>query len=306
MTTRRQFIGGAAGLAVGSLLARPALSADKKIIEIAGQFEPTISEVNRRRYGWIQGAINQFEKEFPDFQVRYQLYGNGTIDTTIIRDHKTGIKHDVTMVDSSLTPAHQAAGSLLDMSKYYAKWSDADKTDFGWLPKLGYFNDGGPMLVIPRRRARPRIAYRTDLVKAAGIDLVGKPPQTVEELVDYAKHLTNGDVWGLGMYMGNHSATCECFVGPYSWYFGGDVMTPDGKTATFAGDASVKTVRYLSDLINKDKVTAPYSVSGNYPDGISTGVFGGKYAMAEAFGNYMFADLAASRWLTRSGCCCHP
>lgn len=292
--SRRQFVTGAAGLAAGAMISRPSVAADKKVIEIAGQFEPTISEVNRQRYRWIQGAIDQFEKEHPDFEVRYQLYGNGTIDTTIIRDHKTGIKHDVVMVDSSLTPAHKAAGSLMDLNKYYAQWSAADKQDLAWLPKLGYFNDGGPMLVIPAVVHARAIAYRTDLAKSAGIDFVNSPPETLDQLVDYAKKLTSGDVWGLGMYYGNHSATCECFFGPYSWYFGGDVMNADGTEATFANDAGVKTLQFFSDVINKYKVTAPYSVSGNYPDAIATGVFSGKYAMAESFGNYMFADLAAS------------
>src|SRR4051812_8050122 len=93
-------------------------AADKKVIELAGTIEPTISEVTRAQYRWIENAVAEFEKEHPDFQVRYQVYNGASIDATIIRDNKTGIKHDVVMVESGHAAAHEAAGSLLDLGKY--------------------------------------------------------------------------------------------------------------------------------------------------------------------------------------------
>src|SRR5262249_31980852 len=114
---------------------------EKKVIELAGIIEPTISEVTRQQYRWIENAIAQFEKEYPDFEVRYQVYNGAQIDATIIRDNRAGVTHDVVMVESGHAAGHQAAGSLLDLTKYYDAWPAEDRADLDWLAGLDFFKD---------------------------------------------------------------------------------------------------------------------------------------------------------------------
>lgn len=295
-TTRRGFIGGATSLlATGALIGAPK-GQSRKVIEIAGIIEPTVTETTRAQYIWIQNAIDQFQSEYPDFEVRYQVYNGSNIDVTIDRDNRTGIKHDVVMVSTGGMTAHAEQGSLLDLAPFYDAWPEADRNDLDWLRSL----QGDTFLFTPAVIHARAISYRKDLAEAAGLDFVGAPPQSLDELVEYAAKLTAGDVWGLGMYMGNHRATAELYFAPYLWARDSDVID-DGRMAIYANEHGVATAQFLSDLVNKHKVTPQFTVSGNYPDAISTGVLNGTYALAEGFGNYMFANLAASEYADKVG-----
>ncbi|MGB8955136.1 MAG: ABC transporter substrate-binding protein [Tumebacillaceae bacterium] len=98
--------------------------------------------------------------------------------------------------------------------------------------------------------------YNVDLLKKAGFD---KPPATLEDFVKIGKATTmdtNGDgtpdQWGFGMptlwpsQLMYYSALRQ---------FGGESVTPDGKTALYNDEKGVKALQTLVDIVQKDKIS---------------------------------------------------
>jgi multiple sugar transport system substrate-binding protein len=66
------------------------------------------------------------------------------------------------------------------------------------------------------------LVYRKSMLDKAGL----QPPQTIDELIDAAKKLTNGNVKGL--FLGN-AGGADLMGGPMLWSAGLDYLTPDNK-----------------------------------------------------------------------------
>ena len=262
-------------------------SKDKKVLKLAGIVDPSVDEANKANYVWIQSAIDQFEEEYPDFKVEYEVYKYDQIDTKHMSDYQAGIEHGVSMVSDSQLSEHYKTGDLVDLTPYFDQWSKEEQDDFNWLNNLETFKNENKLYAIPLVMHARAIAYRKDLFEAAGLD-PNVTPKTTEELLEYAQKLTKDGVYGLGMYLGNERATCEVSFAPYLWMNGGELWDPETKEAIYASEAGVKAAQFLSDLVNNYKVTPEFAVSGSYNDVLRTGFVNGQYAMAEGFGNYFF------------------
>jgi len=93
----------------------------------------------------------------------------------------------------------------------------------------------------------------------AGLD-PSQPPKSWAELRDWSLKLTQRDggnlkVAGLDVYL-NELEAWEMFVMLLQGA-GGQVLSADGKTATFAGPEGVRALTYLINLVQQDKVTDP-------------------------------------------------
>ena len=119
------------------------------------------------------------------------------------------------------------------------------KGDLHFLPY-----DTGPMGLI----------YNAKAFQDAGLD-PNKPPKTWEELLEYAKRLTTGGKYGIGLFgKGDNSSVWRLW---YWWMSnGGEVLTPDGKRSVINSPAFIKAIDFWADLYRKHKV-APPSVPAN-------------------------------------------
>ncbi|MDR2111328.1 MAG: extracellular solute-binding protein, partial [Spirochaetaceae bacterium] len=261
----------------------------RKIIKLAGTLDPAIDEANKANFAWIESAVAAFEAANPGYKVEYEAYKYDQIDTKLMTDYQAGIERGVSMVSDSLLVEHYKAGDLMDLTPYFDGWPQADREDFLWLNNLDAFRNNGRLYALPLEMHVRTIAFRKDLFVQAGLD-PNAVPRTTEELVAYAKALTRGNVYGLGIYLGNERATNEVSFSPYLWLNGGELFDDTTKMAIFASAEGVKTAQFLSDLVNVHKVTPEYMVSGGYND-ILTGFINGEFAMIEGFGNYWFNNL---------------
>ncbi len=133
-------------------------------------------------------------------------------------------------------------------------WPDLKERFFEGSLKDVYWQ--GEFYGIPwRGDIRPMI-YRVDFLEEAGFS---KPPDTWEELREYAKALTvrdsNGNVLRWGFLPGGANP-CQNFM-PWVWQAGGEFMTADGKTATIDTPAMAEALEFLYQLQNVDKVIPP-------------------------------------------------
>jgi len=77
------------------------------------------------------------------------------------------------------------------------------------------------------------------------------------------------------------------------WHYGGDFYDPTTKKAALTGDASLKAVQWLFDLVHTHKVTPPYAYAADadYNTLILTNFTDGKIAQGMGFGSYWIGAL---------------
>jgi multiple sugar transport system substrate-binding protein len=152
------------------------------------------------------------------------------------------------------SPAQAAAyiknGSLQDMDDFFSA-SGADKADFSESAlKLGQVD--GKQYTIPMQVFGLFLYWNKDLFKAAGLD-PEKPPQTMEEMAEYAVKLTDAgkNQFGLGL------PTAD--AAPYYSYYlranGGDAVDLANKKSVLDSPENLKTLQWLQDLALNKKVT---------------------------------------------------
>jgi ABC-type glycerol-3-phosphate transport system substrate-binding protein len=123
-----------------------------------------------------------------------------------------------------------------------------------------FTDDKGDHFFLPYSTGPMGLIYNAKAFQDAGLD-PNRPPQTWEELLDYAKKLTKGNQYGIGLFgKGDNSSVWRLW---YWWMSnGGNVLTPDGKRSAINSPEFVEAVDFWADLYRKHKV-APPSVPAN-------------------------------------------
>jgi multiple sugar transport system substrate-binding protein len=120
--------------------------------------------------------------------------------------------------------------------------------------------------------------YNKDLFARAGI---GAPPRTWEEFVEDARKIQalGGGVIGYALPLGPEEAQAEWSI--WMWNGGGDWKS--GGRWSIDSDRNVRTLQFLSDLANKDKVTQINPGKTNRTDGAFQLFKDGKVGMVMGF-----------------------
>jgi multiple sugar transport system substrate-binding protein len=110
-------------------------------------------------------------------------------------------------------------------------------------------------------RMRP-LYYRVDFLKEAGF---ANAPASWEELRSYAQKLAKRDAKGnierVGFWVPtNHPYKTVQMWLTFLWNAGGDVLSADGKTATFNSPAGVEATEYLASFLRTDNVDVPGAI----------------------------------------------
>jgi multiple sugar transport system substrate-binding protein len=119
---------------------------------------------------------------------------------------------------------------------------DLDIDDF-FGGAIGTFETEEGLFGLPLQIESSLLFYRTDLFEAAGLD---GPPETLEQLREYAEILHSDEVAGFAMRGRGAAATSQIVNLLYS--FGGQWMNEDGSSA-LASEESQEAMRYYADLL---------------------------------------------------------
>lgn len=197
---------------------------------------------------FIEPLLPEFEEltgievtleSFPEDQFRQRTLleagsGADTLDGYMIQPGQTGAQYlgagwvrylDDFLADPNLTNPD------LDMDDFF---EGATST----------FLDGEQMYGLPLQIESSLLFYRTDLFEAAGLD---GPPETLEQLREYAEVLSQDGVAGFAMRGGGANATSQIVNFLYS--YGGQWLNEDG-TSALDSEASKETLSYYADLLS--------------------------------------------------------
>ena len=247
----------------------------------------------------MTAMVQQFQKENPDIEVDMQLIPWGTYYDKLTLSLAYGGAPDVFIMQAARLPEYASFGEMKDLSANYAsdpKPLTAGK--FAAVPwKESFYN--GVHVALPLDIHPMGMYYNTKLFKDAGIvDAHGnaKPPTNLTEFIADAKKLTkdttgNGriDQWGF-VFTFQHTNWLT-----FAHQFGGDMVTPDGKSGAMSSPQSLAATNLMCDFIYKYKI-APR------PEGVDAwlAMRQGKAAMAFE-GIYMLNSLQTTPGLQFAG-----
>jgi multiple sugar transport system substrate-binding protein len=119
---------------------------------------------------------------------------------------------------------------------------DLDLDDF-FGGAMGTFRDGDTVFGLPLQIESSVLFYRADLFEAAGLT---RPPETTDELLDYASKLSSEFVAGFAMRGRGAAATSQTVNLLYS--FGGEWLDENGKSA-LASPESVAAHEFYANIM---------------------------------------------------------
>jgi multiple sugar transport system substrate-binding protein len=265
---------GAVGL-FGAAGLKPAMAADQKLVfwsQFAGSKKPAGDA--------LEAA---FKKAHPEVDLQSSLYADPVqLNEKILTAVNGNTAPDLFVQHWDYTLTYASGNKMLDL-KDKLKDVDFASLDHGL---MAYGQVRGGQYSIPMYGTSRGIGFNRKLVQKAGLD-PDSPPKNWQELRDWAKAMTERTgsgllhVAGMGLYS-NDLESWELFT-LFLQGAGGQMLSNDLKSASFAGPEGVEALTFLHDLIQVDKVTDPGFGVG--PGGLSSPFNQGREAMIIA-GNY--------------------
>jgi multiple sugar transport system substrate-binding protein len=142
---------------------------------------------------WFKKYVDQFNASQDKIKVNYQVVPADTWDQKLQAAQAAGKQPDVVTTNYGNIAAGVVNGKYAALDDYMPADVFSDiKPNVASFVTIDGKHYAYPMLVEPSTV----LYYNTDLVTAAGLD-PNSPPTTWDQLIDWAKKLTNGDVKGM-------------------------------------------------------------------------------------------------------------
>jgi multiple sugar transport system substrate-binding protein len=188
--------------------------------------------------GWTE-IVERFQKEHPEIVVERKegQASTNAREEAYARDFMAGGgTYDVVLMDIIWVPRFAAQGWLRPLDDLFAP---AARESF--LPgDLRGSTFEGRIYRVPMYTDAGMLYYRTDLID--------KPPETFDELVELAKkNQKPPDLWGF-VFQGRQYEGLVCAFLEVLWGFGGDVLDDDGKVA-LDRPAATQALAWMKSLV---------------------------------------------------------
>jgi multiple sugar transport system permease protein len=175
-------------------------------------------------------TVAAFEARYPGIRVLYEPNPGRQYEEKILTGLAAGEPPDVFLLDSKLIPTFTNKRVLLDLAPYVGPLG-VDTAQ--WYPGvLAMARKDGALYAFPKGFTPLMIFYNRALFRAAGLP-APRPDWTWEEFLADATALTrdrDGD--GRPEEYGTAFTNYYFYWIPWVWSGGGDVVSPDGRTAT--------------------------------------------------------------------------
>ena len=224
----------------------------REIIELtvwAGNWqEPKIAELT-----------SQFGEENPNIKIKYEYFPWETmLDTYTVALRNDAGPH---VMDHVIywTALFQKMGKFLPIDDLVAA-DNYDMSIYFEAPVDGLTFDG-QIYGLPYQYETQSLIYNKTLFEEAGLD-PEDPPETWPELLEYAKKLTKGDVYGFGL-VGDEFVNSTDQVFTLILCNGGEILNEDNTKCLLNEPAAVEAVQFWVDMLLVDKVAPKSSLENN-------------------------------------------
>ncbi len=202
-----------------------------------------------------ENAIAEFEALNPDVDVQMEIVPWSEQQQRLTTALSSGGLPDVSMLGNNVVAQYQALGALAPLTDYFAAWSEevgSDITEDFWPGDYYYYLIDGQWWGSPMNVETRVLWYREDLLQAAGFDV---PPDTWEQVREYAIALTKDNVYGFGIPGAIDYPTLQVFMNVYLGY-GARFLNEEGMCG-FDTPEFRQALQYYTDLYLVDAVTPP-------------------------------------------------
>jgi multiple sugar transport system substrate-binding protein len=220
---------------------------------------------------FTETAIPQFEDENPGAKVTVDMSDWDHLGEKLLTSFAGNIPIDLVETGSDWVGPYAKRNQFLPLDEFLGGYPELD--DF-YKEMVDISRYQGKLMALPYILDVRTICYRKDHLKEAGLD-PERPPDTWEDLVNYATKLVQTDAQGnisRAGYMIDASGPAGAFF--EFWYLlvenGSGVIMPweswDPANVTFNGPEGVEALQFLYDLINKYKVSPISGMSAKTPN----------------------------------------
>lgn len=214
---------------------------------------------------WSQARAEEMAKKFmaanPGITLKLEVTVADGLPTKILTALQSGNTPDLIEAQHGWVTPYAQQGLVIPLDELVT-----DKADY--IPaSLAYSNWDGKQWGIPYRVDALGVIYNRGMFKTAGLD-PDKPPQTWPELVEAAKKLTGKnaagkDQYGFAITGGGEFGNTVNRSLPFIWMNGGNLISPDMKTATVNEPATVEGVKFYTDFYVTEKVSPPSTLQND-------------------------------------------
>jgi multiple sugar transport system substrate-binding protein len=230
----------------------------------------------------LKQMIENFEKANPSIKIKVEPQDFAQMPSKFFLGHRVGSNPDVVWIDAKNIGGLMQSGAGADLNALIvSKWPPLRQDDFFVKAGFDAARDGNKLYALPLFHGASVVYYRKDLLKQAGIDPASL--KTWDQLRTAAKKLTidkdkDGriDTWGFGMPLAPlKTETTPVLMSLVEL----DRPMLDDCRANFAKEPGARGLRYVADLVTKDKVTPPEALTYNVDD-ITDQFIAGRYGIA--------------------------
>lgn len=197
----------------------------------------------------LDAAIAEFEHRHPNVKVVSMTMGAGGMNPQKLLTAIAGkVPPDIIHQDRFTIGDWASRDAFIPLDKYIER--DRDKPD--GVRKEEYYSAcwkeavyKGKAYAIPFSTDDRLLFWNKTLFRKAGLD-PERPPQTWDELLDYAKKLTTYDKDGTIKQVGYIPMFGNSYLYLYSWQNGGEFMSPDGRRCTMNNPRTVEALEYVT------------------------------------------------------------
>ena len=223
-------------------------------------------ELNFQRLGndeaekqfWLE-VIAEYESTHENVKINYDDAAIGdAMDIKLTSGFTSNSGPDIIGHGLLSIASRAEAGQYLPITEYYNNWADKADLMKGLVEQGSYKGELYGIAYMPTPYV---FAYRTDLLKEAGYD---RPPETWDELVEYAKKLTvveDGRIVRAGFAFptsGGNMVEYDMLA-----FSNGGTMADANGNPTLNSEANVEALDYLTSFISE--VSIPYNNNETNP-----------------------------------------
>jgi multiple sugar transport system substrate-binding protein len=194
------------------------------------------TENDPNQLAFLQSMIAEYQSQHPDVEVDVTIAWSAERGRRLLTALAAGSDLGIFEVEPTLMPQWVEAGYLLPLNDVVANIGEID-----FVPGSLY-QQSGQIYAVPYAVSVYGLWVRKDLLEQAGLPI----PTTYEEVLNAARVLTKGGMYGIALPAGQNIATVNYFS-IFLWQNGGDYFTCDGKVA-FGEPQALQAVRRWAEL----------------------------------------------------------
>jgi multiple sugar transport system substrate-binding protein len=231
--------------------------------ESAAAADPEVTEIVYWQYFYetkkdtVDTLIEMFEAENPDIRVVQQTFPYEQYNTKVASSVPSGQGPNVINLYYGWLPTYIDSGYLQPLPE--STFSN-ERIEAEFFPLVGAAKFDGSYYALPTAVRSLALFWNKDLFEAAGLD-PETPPETVEELIEFAKILTKTDKNGNYLQTG---LTMELRAQMHHWLrevlirqYGGAPYSADSREVTYDSQAGYDAFQFFTDLNSVEHIGMP-------------------------------------------------